>query len=234
MLEVAPELLNGQHSDFKLDRHEDNSVSLIPLVKFPDDYNRYSITISLMGNFIKTEVIFNMNALGMVSAIRHGYQDDSSPVHKSRAKLESMNCDAVISFETGTPKIEAINNKLTFNDKEDFDNALSVAIVLNELCFSYLRLTPLNPYSPSIPRNIESVLENDPWEYDPTERDRQTLAHRNLENWLIGKVKDHSMKPLDPGNNSVKFDVAWEINSATFAVCEVCLLYTSPSPRDRG
>jgi hypothetical protein len=58
------------------------------------------------------------------------------------------------------------------------------------------------------------------WTYDPAERDRATAKHRQLENWLIGRVEAEGLVPLDP-DGSVEYDLAWAERDGSLSVCEV-------------
>jgi hypothetical protein len=70
-----------------------------------------------------------------------------------------------------------------------------------------------------MPRD-EAVAENVSWEYDPAERDRSTATHRRLENWLISRLRQEGIRPLDP-DGDVAFDLAWVERNSTLSVCEV-------------
>jgi hypothetical protein len=69
-------------------------------------------------------------------------------------------------------------------------------------------------------RSTSDTNEDHPvWEYDPYERDKSTVRHKILENWLIEQLLDNDLKPQDSVNGP-QFDVGWSLNES-LVVCEV-------------
>ena len=99
-------------------------------------------------------------------------------------------------------------------------SCVSVAGTLSEFVLSQLVVTRKLETRPAATREIGDLAEESPvWEYDPSERDRATLEHRLLENWLITRVQEEGLNPLDAVRGP-QFDLAWTIGE-TLVICEV-------------
>ena len=99
-------------------------------------------------------------------------------------------------------------------------SCVSVAGALSEFVLAQLVVTRKLETRPAASREIGELAEESPvWEYDPSERDRATLEHRLLENWLISRVQEEGLSPLDAVRGP-QFDLAWTIGE-TLVVCEV-------------
>ena len=99
-------------------------------------------------------------------------------------------------------------------------SCVSVAGALSEFVLSQLVVTRRLETRPAAAREVSEPTEESPvWEYDPSERDRATLEHRMLENWLISRVHDEGLSPLDAVRGP-QFDLAWTLGQ-TLVICEV-------------
>ena len=99
-------------------------------------------------------------------------------------------------------------------------SCVSVAGALSEFVLAQLVVTRKLETRPAATREIGKLAEESPvWEYDPSERDRATLEHRMLENWLISRVQDEGLSPLDAVRGP-QFDLAWTLGD-TLVICEV-------------
>lgn len=99
-------------------------------------------------------------------------------------------------------------------------SCVSVAGALSEFVLAQLVVTRKIETRPAAPREIGELGEESPvWEYDPSERDRATLEHRMLENWLISRIQQEGLSPLDAVRGP-QFDLGWMIDE-TFVICEV-------------
>ena len=99
-------------------------------------------------------------------------------------------------------------------------SCVSVAGALSEFVLSQLVVTRKLETRSAAMREISDMAEGSPiWEYDPSERDRATLEHRLLENWLITRVQEEGLSPLDAVRGP-QFDLAWTIGE-TLVICEV-------------
>jgi len=78
-----------------------------------------------------------------------------------------------------------------------------------------------------VPVNETSRTNRDPFEYDPNELDRQTLAHAKLQNKVAEMAKGAGYEVHQPNvGNPVMFDIAWTSASGR-AVVEVKTLSTT-------
>jgi Mrr N-terminal domain len=77
------------------------------------------------------------------------------------------------------------------------------------------------------PVDEEKRLDHDPFEYDPDERDRQTLAHARLQNRVaeLARAAGYTVHQPGPGD-PVKFDLAWTVGDRR-AVVEIKTLSTT-------
>lgn len=107
------------------------------------------------------------------------------------------------------------------SETEAMDEAVCAAALISEFVLDQLVITrPYGEVRPAVLREIaEDSEDTDPWLYDPTERDRSSAVHRALENWLIGRIREAGLEPLDPAGEPY-FDVAWALGDTLF-VCEV-------------
>ena len=109
---------------------------------------------------------------------------------------------------------------LLADDEELLASCVSVAGALSEFVLSQLVVTRKLETRPAAMREIGDLIEESPvWEYDPSERDRATLEHRLLENWLITRVQEEGLSPLDAVRGP-QFDLAWTVGE-TLVICEV-------------
>ena len=101
-----------------------------------------------------------------------------------------------------------------------FASCVQVACTLSDLVLAQLVVTRSLETRPAAMRQVSDQLGTTPvWEYDPSERDRATLQHRLLENWLIAQVQDAGLEPLDAIRGPF-FDLAWHVDDA-LVLCEV-------------
>ena len=99
-------------------------------------------------------------------------------------------------------------------------SCVSVAGALTEFVLAQLVVTRRLETRPASVREISRLTEESPvWEYDPSERDRATMEHRLLENWLISRIQEEGLNPLDAVRGP-QFDLAWMIGE-TLVICEV-------------
>ena len=105
-------------------------------------------------------------------------------------------------------------------DDELIDSCVRVAAALSEFVLAQLVVTRKLETRPAATREVGDLPDRSPvWEYDPSERDRATLEHKLLENWLIAQVQGEGLSPLDAVRGP-QFDLAWMI-CETLVICEV-------------
>lgn len=97
---------------------------------------------------------------------------------------------------------------------------ISVAAALSEFVLAQLIVTRSLETRPASMRELRSPSETGAvWEYDPSERDRATLQHRLLENWLMERLREAGLEPLDSVRGPL-FDLGWYVGDQ-LVVCEV-------------
>jgi len=114
----------------------------------------------------------------------------------------------------------AVDSKEFRDPKSSEEGSAYAASVLSG--FVLQRFSPVGVFEmrPSRARRIEDDPgESAVWEYDPSERDRATSRHKALENWLMERLRDLNLTPLDPLRGP-EFDVAWDLSNR-LVVCEV-------------
>ena len=117
--------------------------------------------------------------------------------------------------------IGAVDQEAASGDEEELlASCVSVAGALSEFVLSQLVVTRRLETRPAAMREIGDLAEESPvWEYDPSERDRATLEHKLLENWLLTRVQEEGFSPLDAVRGP-QFDLAWTVGE-TLVICEV-------------
>ena len=117
--------------------------------------------------------------------------------------------------------IGAVDQTMGATENDAFlESCVSVARALSEFVLAQLVVTRKLETRPAATREIGELAEESPvWEYDPSERDRATLEHRVLENWLITRVQEEGLSPLDAVRGP-QFDLAWMVGE-TLVICEV-------------
>lgn len=95
-----------------------------------------------------------------------------------------------------------------------------VCVGLTRFMLGSLAITQVPSHTRAARRRDVAIAENVSWEYDPAERDRSTATHRRLENWLIDRLENEGIRPLDP-DGAVEFDLAWLERDGSLSVCEV-------------
>ncbi len=95
-----------------------------------------------------------------------------------------------------------------------------VCVRLTRFMLGSLAVTQVPAHTRAARRRDETTAQNVSWEYDPAERDRSTATHRHLENWLIDRLEQEGIRPLDP-DGDVEFDLAWLERDGSLSVCEV-------------
>jgi hypothetical protein len=95
-----------------------------------------------------------------------------------------------------------------------------VCIRLTRFMLGSLAVTQIPSHTRAAKQRVETTAQNVTWENDPAERDRSTATHRRLENWLIARLAQEGIRPLDP-DGDVEFDLAWVERDGSLSVCEV-------------
>ena len=164
-----------------------------------------------------------LDALGgrIRTAILAGTQTNPTSANRASAVIRQEGWRPEIRISDYDLYIGAVDQEVGATEDEALlDSCVSVAGALSEFVLAQLIVTRKLETRPAAPREISEPAEESPvWEYDPSERDRATLQHRMLENWLIARVRDEGLSPLDAVRGP-QFDLGWMIDE-TLVICEV-------------
>ena len=164
-----------------------------------------------------------LDALGgrMRTAILAGIETNPDAVKRTSAAIRETGWRPEIRISDYDLYIGAVDEATAAPDSDELlASCVSVAGALSEFVLAQLVVTRKLETRPAATREISERAEESPvWEYDPSERDRATLEHRLLENWLISRVQEEGLSPLDAVRGP-QFDLAWMIGD-TLIICEV-------------
>ena len=164
-----------------------------------------------------------LDALGgrMRSAILAGVGSNPDAVDHTSAAIREAGWSPEIRISDYDLYIGAVSwSMVSTEDDALLASCVSVAGALSEFVLAQLVVTRKFETRPAAVREVSVLPKESPvWEYDPYERDRATLEHRLLENWLISRVQDEGLCPLDAVRGP-QFDLAWTIGE-TLVICEV-------------
>lgn len=181
----------------------------------------YSIIVQRSAFRMRAEVV--LDALGgrMRAAILAGVRANPDSVSRAEAAIRQVGWGPEIRVSDYDLYIGAVDQEMTVAEEDELlASCVSVASALSEFVLAQLVVTKRIETRPAADREISSPIEESPvWEYDPSERDRATLEHRLLENWLISRVREEGLQPLDPVRGP-QFDLAWMVGE-TLVICEV-------------
>jgi len=155
------------------------------------------------------------------SAIRAGIVNNPSSLTTASRALASAGWQSQIRIDDDLVAIAAYDEREFVSATDELvQSAVDAITILSEFVLSHFVLTKPLEFRPSTPRGLSlNADQSEVWEYDPSERDRSTIRHRMLENWLIEQLKEAGLEPLDPVRGP-QFDVGWQVNGS-LVVCEV-------------
>ena len=164
-----------------------------------------------------------LDALGgrMRTAILAGNETNPAAANRTSAAIREVGWLPEIRISDYDLFIGAVDHAMSAaEDDALLGSCVSVASALSEFMLAQLVVTRKLETRPAATREINELPDESPvWEYDPSERDRATLEHRLLENWLISRIQEEGLSPLDAVRGP-RFDLAWTI-SEIFVICEV-------------
>ena len=169
---------------------------------------RAQVVLDPLGGRIRTGILAGIGA-------------NPAAANRTRAAIREAGWHPEIRISDYDLYIGAIHQE-TAADGDDslLESCASVAGVLSEFVLAQLVVTRKLETRPAATREISELADEGPvWEYDPSERDRATMEHRLLENWLISRVQEEGLHPLDAVRGP-QFDLAWMIGE-TLVICEV-------------
>ena len=181
----------------------------------------YSIVVQRSAFRMRAEVAFDPLGGRMRAAVLAGIGMNPTSADRTSAAIREAGWRPEIRISDYDLYIGAVD-LATADTEEDalLASCVSVAGVLSELVLSQLVVTRKFETRPAATREINDLADGSPiWEYDPSERDRATLEHRLLENWLMTRVQEEGLGPLDAVRGP-QFDLAWTIGE-TIVICEV-------------
>ena len=181
----------------------------------------YSIVVQRSAFRMRAEVTFDPLGGRMRTAILAGMGTNPAAADRTCAAIREAGWRPEIRISDYDLYIGAIDQSTAATEDDALlASCVSVAGSLSEFVLSQLVVTRKLETRPAATREISDLAEGSPvWEYDPSERDRATLEHRLLENWLITRVQEEDLSPLDAVRGP-QFDLAWTIGE-TLVICEV-------------
>ena len=181
----------------------------------------YSVVAERSAFRMRARVVFDPLGRRLRVAILAGAASNPAVVERLEAEIARMGWVTDLRLTEDDLFLGAADATVRSPDEPaSVEAAVIVAAALSDFVLSQLVVTRPMETRPAVLREISEAPEHaDVWEYDPTERDRATVQHRLLENWLIGRLQECGIEPLDPVSGP-QFDLAWKAPPALI-VCEV-------------
>jgi hypothetical protein len=188
---------------------------------FPDGVPNYRILVERAVFRLQATVLPDYLAVAIVAAVVSGARNNPARLERLKADLHEAGWRHDIQLSTEEFQIEAtFESAVGVDEVELADRAVTVGVALSEFVLDQLLVTrPIGEMRAAVERPVGDQAPGEVWLYDPSERDRSTQVHRSLENWLIAKLRDSGIEPLDPAGEPY-FDLAWRSEN-TLHVCEV-------------
>ena len=181
----------------------------------------YSVIVQRSAFRMRAEVTFDPLGGRMRTAIIAGVGTNPAAADRTSAAIREAGWRPEIRISDYDLYIGAVSQVSANADNDELIGiCVSVAGALSDFVLAQLVVTRKLETRPAATREIGELAEGSPvWEYDPSERDRATLEHRLLENWLISRVQEEGLTPLDAVRGP-QFDLAWMVGEA-LVICEV-------------
>ena len=181
----------------------------------------YSIVVQRSAFRMQAEVTFDRLGGPMRTAILAGVGTNPGTAERACEAIREAGWRPEIRISDYDLYIGAVDQATAaIEDDGLLSSCVIVASTLSEFVLAQLVVTRKLETRPAATREIRDLAEASPvWEYDPSERDRATLEHRLLENWLITRIQEEGLSPLDAVRGPL-FDLAWTVGE-TFVICEV-------------
>lgn len=188
---------------------------------FPGGTPYYSVHVERIAFRTRAEVVTDRLAVAIVAAVVAGVRNNPRTLEQLRAAVERVGWQ--LRTEVSAPSFEvaaACPDLTRIDDPEFVEDAVCVAVALSDFVLAQLIVTrTYGEMRPAVERPVGAAESADVWLYDPAERDRATQVHKSLENWLMTKLRELAIEPLDPAGDPF-FDLAWRLPDALW-VCEV-------------
>ena len=181
----------------------------------------YSVVVERSAFRMRAQVVLDPLGGRMRTAILAGMGTNPAAANRTSAAIREAGWRPEIRISDYDLYIGAVQQDMAAGEDDALlASCVSVAGALSEFVLAQLVVTRKLETRPAATREIAEPAEESPvWEYDPSERDRATLEHRMLENWLISRVQDEGLSPLDAVRGP-RFDLAWTLGE-TLVICEV-------------
>jgi hypothetical protein len=188
---------------------------------FPDGVPNYRVLVERAAFRLQATVLPDYLAVAIVAAVVSGARNNPARLERLKADVLEAGWRHDVQLSTEEFRIEAtFEDAVGVDELELADRAVNVGVALSEFVLDQLLVTrPVGEMRAAVERPVGDQAPGEVWLYDPSERDRATQVHRSLENWLIAKLRDSGVEPLDPAGEPY-FDLAWRAGDGLH-VCEV-------------
>ena len=181
----------------------------------------YRVFVERVAFRLHVRIVPDYLAVSVVAAVVAGARHNPTSVERLRAEISKAGWTPDVELSTAIFRIHASFDDVLHADEMELESApVRIGLLLSEFVLDQLIVTrPIGETRPAVERPVGEESQSDVWLYDPTERDRATRVHRSLENWLMAKLREMAIEPLDPAGEPY-FDLAWRIGPVLH-VCEV-------------
>jgi hypothetical protein len=188
---------------------------------FPDGVPNYRVLVERAAFRLQATVLPDYLAVAIVAAVVSGARNNPARLERLKADVLEAGWRYDIQLTSEEFRMEAtFDNVVGVDEIELADRAVTAGVALSEFVLDQLLVTrPVGEMRTAVERPVGDQAPGEVWLYDPSERDRATQVHRSLENWLIAKLRDSGIEPLDPAGEPY-FDLAWRTGE-WLHVCEV-------------
>jgi len=188
---------------------------------FSEDTPGFSLVAERRNFRMHVRVVFDPFAGQLRTAIIAGHSNNPGSLESVNRALAQSGWTGDVRLDDNYLQISAsYDNAFESDPGEIVRSSIDAMTVLCQFTLGFYVLTKPLEFRSATMRNTDyGENEHSVWEYDPSERDRSTLHHRALENWLIQLLREENIEPLDSVRGP-QFDVAWQVNGK-LVVCEV-------------
>lgn len=186
----------------------------------------YQVVLEWADYDLQVKLVTDQMAVGLRRLLSSKHETNPEYITSLEDRIESSGWQKNVVLGDGRIQVSAVKHagaQQLMADEIDqiVDEAIDLVAHVSHYVLDHLHVVGVaGATKPSSKRSTDRpILESSIWEYDPTERERATLSHIGLENWLIMELTDRGLSPLDPAGPPY-FDVAWHQQDILY-VCEV-------------
>lgn len=181
----------------------------------------YRVFVERVAYRLHARIVPDYLAVSVVAAVVAGARHNPQTVERLRAAISKAGWTPDVELSTAVFRIHASFDDVLRADEMELENAsVRIGLLLSDFVLDQLIITrPVGEMRPAVERPVGDESASEVWLYDPAERDRATQVHRSLENWLMAKLRERTIEPLDPAGEPY-FDLAWRVG-LVLHVCEV-------------